>query len=111
VDPGETVLDLGSGAGFDLLVAAQKVGPVGHVIGVDTTDVMTEKARENAKRLSGVFPKILLSGEHSGFSVHVGETIPAANTPAQGSLLERMARSMTRPPIALGKVFRQRMDV
>ena len=45
--PGETVLDLGSGAGIDLLLAAEKVGPEGSVIGVDMTDAMIEKAREN----------------------------------------------------------------
>lgn len=44
---GETILDLGSGAGLDLLIAAQKVGPSGRVIGVDMTDEMIEKARAN----------------------------------------------------------------
>lgn len=47
---GETVLDLGSGAGFDCFLAAQKVGKGGKVIGVDMTPEMIEKARENAKR-------------------------------------------------------------
>jgi ubiquinone/menaquinone biosynthesis C-methylase UbiE len=48
--PGETVLDLGSGAGFDCFLAARKVGPTGHVIGVDMTDAMLEKARANAAK-------------------------------------------------------------
>jgi ubiquinone/menaquinone biosynthesis C-methylase UbiE len=48
--PGETVLDLGSGAGFDCFLAAGKVGPSGRVIGVDMTDAMLEKARANAER-------------------------------------------------------------
>ena len=48
--PGETVLDLGSGAGFDCFLAAQAVGGTGHVIGVDMTPEMLEKARANAKR-------------------------------------------------------------
>ncbi|MEO0085527.1 MAG: arsenite methyltransferase [candidate division WOR-3 bacterium] len=48
--PGETVLDLGSGAGFDCFLAAQQVGPTGKVIGVDMTPEMVEKARENARR-------------------------------------------------------------
>lgn len=48
VREGETVLDLGSGAGFDLLIAAKKVGPRGKVIGVDMTDAMIERARANA---------------------------------------------------------------
>jgi len=45
--PGETVLDLGCGAGIDLLLAAKKVGPAGRVIGVDMTDAMIERARAN----------------------------------------------------------------
>ncbi len=47
---GETVLDLGSGAGFDCFLAAQKVGKNGIVIGVDMTPEMVEKARENARK-------------------------------------------------------------
>ncbi|MBN1944864.1 MAG: arsenite methyltransferase [Bradymonadales bacterium] len=47
VQPGDVVLDLGSGAGIDLLLAADKVGTTGKVIGVDMTDAMLEKAREN----------------------------------------------------------------
>jgi arsenite methyltransferase len=46
---GETVLDLGSGAGFDCFVAAAKVGATGKVIGVDMTPEMVEKARRNAQ--------------------------------------------------------------
>ncbi len=48
---GETVLDLGSGAGFDAFLSAMKVGKNGHVIGVDMTPEMVERAKENAKRL------------------------------------------------------------
>ena len=47
---GEVILDLGSGAGFDSFLASSKVGKTGKVIGVDMTDEMLEKARENAKR-------------------------------------------------------------
>jgi arsenite methyltransferase len=50
LQPGETVLDLGSGAGFDCFLAARKVGPTGRVIGVDMTDDMLEKARANAAK-------------------------------------------------------------
>lgn len=46
---GDTVLDLGSGAGFDCFLASKKVGPGGHVIGVDMTQDMLEKARRNAQ--------------------------------------------------------------
>ena len=47
---GETVLDLGSGAGFDCFLAANQVGETGRVIGVDMTPEMVEKARENAEK-------------------------------------------------------------
>jgi SAM-dependent methyltransferase len=48
---GETIVDLGSGAGFDCLLAAKQVGPTGHVIGVDMTHEMLKKARDNAAKL------------------------------------------------------------
>jgi len=47
---GETVLDLGSGAGFDCFLAADRVGEKGRVIGIDMTPEMIEKARENARK-------------------------------------------------------------
>ncbi|MHC4538776.1 MAG: arsenite methyltransferase [Planctomycetota bacterium] len=50
LQPGETVLDLGSGGGFDCFLAAKAVGPKGHVIGVDMTPAMISKARENAAK-------------------------------------------------------------
>jgi len=49
---GQTVLDLGSGAGLDCFFAAKKVGETGHVIGVDMTPEMIERARSSAKRLN-----------------------------------------------------------
>lgn len=49
---GETVLDLGCGGGFDCFLAAQRVGPSGHVIGVDMTPEMVEQARDNAKTMA-----------------------------------------------------------
>ena len=45
---GETVLDLGSGAGADVLISARRVGPTGRAIGLDMTDEMLELARTNA---------------------------------------------------------------
>ena len=48
----EVVLDLGSGAGFDCFLAANKVGENGKVIGVDMTPEMIEKARKNAKKMA-----------------------------------------------------------
>jgi len=48
LNPGDTVVDLGSGGGFDAIVAARKVGPTGRVIGVDMTQDMLGLARRNA---------------------------------------------------------------
>ena len=50
LQPGETVLDLGSGAGFDCFLAARQVGDSGRVIGVDMTPEMVGKARANARK-------------------------------------------------------------
>jgi len=52
LEPGQTVLDLGSGAGLDCFFAAKKVGETGRVIGVDMTPEMIERARSSAKRLN-----------------------------------------------------------
>ena len=49
--PGEIVIDLGSGAGFDCFLAARQVGATGRVIGVDMTHEMLKKARENAAKI------------------------------------------------------------
>ena len=49
LQPGETVLDVGSGAGIDTFIAARKVGPAGHVIGLDMIVEMRERARSNQK--------------------------------------------------------------
>ncbi|MFQ6122428.1 MAG: arsenite methyltransferase [Dehalococcoidales bacterium] len=67
---GETILDLGSGAGFDCFLAANKVGRRGKVIGVDMTPEMIEKARENARK-----------GKYQNVEFRLGEieNIPAAD--------------------------------
>lgn len=54
--PGETVLDLGSGASFDVFLAARRVGSAGKVIGVDMTPEMVSKARRNA--VKGGYPNV-----------------------------------------------------
>lgn len=59
---GETVLDLGSGAGFDCFLAAQKVGTTGKIIGIDMTPEMIAKAIRNA-----------LNGNYSNVEFHLGE--------------------------------------
>ena len=68
--PGEIVLDLGSGAGFDCFLAAKKVGASGKVIGVDMTPEMLEKARENAR-----------NGNYANVEFRLGEieNLPAAD--------------------------------
>jgi SAM-dependent methyltransferase len=50
LQPGEIVLDLGSGGGIDVLVSAKRVGPSGHVFGLDMTDEMLNLARENQRK-------------------------------------------------------------
>jgi SAM-dependent methyltransferase len=67
---GETVLDLGSGAGFDCFLAARRVGENGRVIGVDMTPEMIDKARENARK-----------GKYRNVEFRLGEieNLPAAN--------------------------------
>ena len=67
---GETVLDLGSGAGFDCFLAASRVGGRGKVIGVDMTPEMIDKARENARK-----------GNYENIEFRLGEieNIPAAD--------------------------------
>jgi SAM-dependent methyltransferase len=60
--PGETVVDLGSGAGVDVFLAANRVGRAGRVIGVDMTPEMLERARANAAR--GDYPQVeFLAGD------------------------------------------------
>jgi len=51
LEPGQTVLDLGSGGGIDCFLAAKQVGETGHVIGVDMTATMIEKARANKAKM------------------------------------------------------------
>jgi SAM-dependent methyltransferase len=62
LNPGEVVLDLGSGGGIDVLLSAQRVGPSGKAYGLDMTDEMLALAREN-KRRSGLENVEFLKGE------------------------------------------------
>ena len=52
LEPGQTVLDLGSGGGFDVFIAAKKLGPTGRAIGVDMTPEMLSKARTNIPKFT-----------------------------------------------------------
>ena len=51
IAPGETVLDIGSGCGFDCIIAGRMVGPNGKVIGVDMTDAMLQRSSKTAESL------------------------------------------------------------
>jgi ubiquinone/menaquinone biosynthesis C-methylase UbiE len=62
LQPGETVLDLGSGGGIDVLLSARRVGPTGKAFGLDMTDEMLALAEEN-KRKSGLTNVEFLKGE------------------------------------------------
>src|SRR6476661_4715542 len=62
LQPGETVLDLGSGGGIDVLLSAKRVGPSGKVYGLDMTDDMLALARENQRR-AGVENAEFLRGQ------------------------------------------------
>ncbi len=62
LNPGETVLDLGSGGGIDVLLSAKRVGPTGKAYGLDMTDEMLALAREN-QRKSGLLNVEFLKGE------------------------------------------------
>ncbi len=62
LEPGEVVLDLGSGGGIDVLLSAQRVGPTGKAYGLDMTDEMLALAREN-QRKAGVANAEFLKGE------------------------------------------------
>jgi arsenite methyltransferase len=62
LNPGETVLDLGSGGGIDVLLSARRVGPTGKAYGLDMTDDMLALARENQRR-AGIENVEFLKGE------------------------------------------------
>jgi SAM-dependent methyltransferase len=62
LNPGETVLDLGSGGGIDVLLSARRVGPMGKAYGLDMTDDMLALARENQKK-AGIENVEFLKGE------------------------------------------------
>jgi arsenite methyltransferase len=70
LEPGQTVFDLGCGAGTDLLVAAQMVGPGGRAIGIDMTPAMLERARASAAEMG-----------LAGVELHEGliESLPVAD--------------------------------
>jgi SAM-dependent methyltransferase len=76
LQPGEVVIDLGSGAGFDCFLAARQVGASGHVIGVDMTHEMLKKARENAAKIGAANVEFRLGElEHLPVADNTADTI------------------------------------
>lgn len=73
IKEGETVLDLGSGAGFDVFLASPRVGQTGKVIGVDITEEMINKARENA-RIGGYTNVEFRKGDIENLPIDDGST-------------------------------------
>jgi SAM-dependent methyltransferase len=94
---GETVLDLGSGAGFDCFLAANRVGKNGKIIGVDMTPEMIEKARENAKK-----------GNYLNVEFRLGEieNIPAADNSVDAVISNCVINLSPNKKSVFGEAFR-----
>jgi SAM-dependent methyltransferase len=74
--PGEIVIDLGSGAGFDCFLAARQVGPHGRAIGIDMTHEMLKKARDNAARAGVANVEFRLGEiEHLPIADNIGDVV------------------------------------
>lgn len=97
IQPGETVLDLGSGAGLDAIRAARKVGPSGRVVGVDFTPEMIERARRNVASVGLV---------NAAFLEAAIETIPLANDTADVAFCNGLFNLCPDKPKALAEVYR-----
>ena len=97
IRPSETVVDVGSGAGFDSLVAGRTVGPEGRVIGVDMTPQMLRKARNNAR-----------SAEMSNVSFRKGlvEKLPVADRSADVVISNGVINLVPDKQAALKETFR-----
>jgi len=94
---GETVVDLGSGAGFDCFLAASRVGKTGRVIGVDMTPEMIEKARENAEK-----------GSYTNVEFRLGEIehLPVADNTANTVISNCVINLAPDKSIVFEEVFR-----
>jgi arsenite methyltransferase len=68
--PGETVVEIGSGAGLDAILAARQIGPTGRVVGIDMTPAMLAKARRNAR---------LVEATNVEFREGLAEAVPLAD--------------------------------
>jgi arsenite methyltransferase len=97
LEPGQTVVDLGCGAGFDMLVAARRVGTDGKVIGLDMTPEMIVKARRNASLL-GVSNVMFLLGEI--------ESLPLQDASVDLVISNGVLNLCPDKPRVLGEIFR-----
>jgi arsenite methyltransferase len=95
--PGETVLDLGSGAGLDSILAARLVGPTGRVLGVDMTPEMIDKARHNVQAVG------LTNVAFLNASV---EHMPLEDSTADVAICNGLFNLCPDKPAALAEVFR-----
>ena len=95
--PGEIVLDLGAGAGFNSFLAARQVGPSGRVIGVDMTPAMLEKARSNAAK-AGI--------ENVEFRLGEIEHLPVADTSVDVIISNCVINLSPDKPAVFGEAFR-----
>lgn len=95
--PGETVLDLGSGGGFDCFIAAQKVGEAGRVIGVDMTPEMIAKARRNAAAIGA---------ENVEFRLAEIERLPVADSRIDVVISNCVINLSPEKPAVFREVFR-----
>ncbi len=95
--PGETVLDLGSGAGFDSFLAARQVGEKGKIIGVDMTPDMISKARENARK-----------GSYGNVSFRLGEIehLPVADESVDVIISNCVINLSTAKPAVFSEAYR-----
>ena len=100
LEEGETVLDLGSGGGIDVLLSAQRVGPAGKAYGLDMTDEMLALARENAAK-AGATNVEFLKGEIESIPLPAGSVdvvISNCVINLSGDKAQRPAGGRTGPP-------------
>jgi arsenite methyltransferase len=95
--PGQTVVDIGSGAGIDCLLAAQKVGHKGKVIGIDMTPLMIEKAQKNAEKAGA---------RNVEFRLGNAEEMPLANQEADWIISNCVINLSPNKPAVFREAFR-----
>ena len=95
--PGQTVLDLGSGGGIDCFLAGKKVGPSGHVIGVDMTSEMLDRARANREKVGA---------DNVEFRLGEIEHLPVADNQVDVVISNCVINLSTDKPQVLREIFR-----